>query len=163
MVEIEGKTLNTSIWIMIGLGAYWSYVLSKIVDVCKLGKVRHEKPWLVQLATAMKWKVLEIVKNCEVNLNGFPTKVNLNILPLGSYDVLINMDWLEQHHVMFDCLQKSILCTDILGNQVKVQSILKKVSVRHISALQAKKCIRKGCKLFAVNIWDIEFDREQRI
>ena len=46
---------------------------------------------------------------------------------------------------------------------MKVQGIPKKVFVRQISALQAKKCGRKGCKLFAVNIWDIESDREQRI
>ena len=71
----------------------------------------------------MKHKVLKIVKECEVNLNGFLTKVNLNILPLGSYDILIGMDWLEQHHVMLDCLHKYILCTNSLGNQVKVQGI----------------------------------------
>ena len=111
----------------------------------------------------MKWKVSEIVKECEVNLNGFLTKVNLNILPLGSYDILISMNWLEQHHVMLDCLHKSILCTDIQGNQVKVQGIPKKVSVRQISALQAKKCVRKGCKLFVVNIKDVESGREQCI
>ena len=83
-------------------------------------------------------------------------EVNLNILPLGSYDLLIVMDWLEQHHVMLDCLHKSILCTDSQGNQVKVQGIPKKFFVRKISSLQAKKCIGKGCKLFAVNIRDIE-------
>ena len=54
MVEIEGKILNTSISILIDLGAFWSYVLPKIVDDCKLGKVKHDKPWLVQLATGMK-------------------------------------------------------------------------------------------------------------
>ena len=46
---------------------------------------------------------------------------------------------------------------------MKVQGIPKKVSIRQISSLQAKKCIRKGCKLFAVNIRDIEYDREQCI
>ena len=40
----------------------------------------------------MKWKVSEIVKDCEVNLNDFPMKVNLNNLPLGSYDILIDME-----------------------------------------------------------------------
>ena len=73
------------------------------------------------------------------------------------------MDWLEQHHVMLDCLHKSILCTDSQGNQVKVQCIPKKISVRQISSLQVKKCVRKACKLFAVNIPDVESDREQRI
>ena len=73
------------------------------------------------------------------------------------------MDWLEQHHIMIDCLHKSILCTDSQGNQVKVQGIPKKVSVRKISALKAKKWVRKGCRLFAINIRDLESEREQRI
>ena len=96
MVEIESKILNASISILNDLGAFQSYVSPKIVDVCKLGKVKHDKPWLVQLATGTKWKASEIVKDCEVNLNGFPTKVNMNILSLGSYDILIGMLWLEQ-------------------------------------------------------------------
>ena len=91
MVEIEGKILNNSISILIDPSYCQSYVSPKIVDICKLGKVKHDKPWLVRLATSMKLKVLKIVKACEVNLNGFPTKVNLKILPLGSYDILIVM------------------------------------------------------------------------
>ena len=92
MVEIEGKILNTSVSIPIDLGAYQSYVAPKIVDIWKLGKFNHDKPWTIQLATGTKQKFLEIVKECEVKLNGFLMKLNLNILPLGSYDVLIGMD-----------------------------------------------------------------------
>ena len=92
MVEIKGKILNTSISILIDLDACRSYVSPKIFDVCILGKVKHDKPWLVQLATGTKWKVSKIVKDCEVKLNGFHTKVNLNILPLGLYDILVGMD-----------------------------------------------------------------------
>ena len=54
MVEIEGRILNTYISILIDPGAFWSYVSPKIVDVCKIGKVKHDKPWLVQLPTGMK-------------------------------------------------------------------------------------------------------------
>ena len=64
---------------------------------------------------------------------------------------------------MLDCLNKSILCTDSQGNQVKVEGILNKFSIRQISTLQVKKCVRKVCQLFAVNIQDIESDREQHI
>ena len=130
MVEIEGKVSNTSISILIDPGACQSYVFPKIVDVCKLEKVKHEKPWLMQLAIGTEWRVFEIVKDCEVNLNGFPTRINLKILSLGLYDILIGMDWLEQHHAMLNCLQKSILCSDSQWNQVKVQRIHKNVSVR---------------------------------
>ena len=83
MFKIEGKILNTYVSILIDLGACRIYVVPNIVGLCKLGKVKHDKPWLVQLATDTKQKVSEIVKECEVKLNGFLTKVNLNILPLG--------------------------------------------------------------------------------
>ena len=90
-------------------------------------------------------------------------KINLNILPLGSYDIRIGMELLEQHHAMIDFLHKSILCIDRQGNQVKILGIPKKVYVRKISALQAKKCVMKGIKLFAIKIWDIESNRGKHI
>ena len=93
-------------------------------------------------------------------MNVFLTRINLNILCLGSYDILIRMDWLEQDHVILDCLHKSILCTNSQGNLVKIQDIPKKVFARQISTLQENKCITKGCKLFAVNIQDIEAETE---
>lgn len=46
----------------------------------------------MQLATRNKRKVIEISKNCTVNFSGLNTTVNMNILPLGSYDILIGMD-----------------------------------------------------------------------
>ena len=47
MIEIEGKILNTLVSILIDPGACRSYVAPKIVDICKLGKVKHDKPWMV--------------------------------------------------------------------------------------------------------------------
>ena len=75
MVKIKGKILNTSVSIIIDPCACWSDVAPKIVDLCKLGKPKHDKPWLVQLGIGTKWKLSEIVKECEVNLNGFLTKI----------------------------------------------------------------------------------------
>ena len=42
MVEIEGKILNTSVSILIDPDACQSYVAPNIVDLCKLGKVKHD-------------------------------------------------------------------------------------------------------------------------
>ena len=77
---------------MIDPCAFLSYVSPHIVETCKLGRVKHEKTSPVQLATGMKQKVSEIVRDCEVNLKYFLAKIDLIILPLGSYDVLIDMD-----------------------------------------------------------------------
>jgi hypothetical protein len=99
----------------------------------------------VQLATGTKRKVTELVKSCSVDMKGMSTKAELNILPLGSYDCLIGMDWLDQHHALLDCRNKRFTCLDEGGNQVTIQGIPRAVAVRKISAMQLKKCYRKGC------------------
>ena len=54
----------------------------------------------VQLAIGAKREVIDFVKDCTLFMNQFETSVKLNVLSLGSYDVLIGMDWLEQHRVV---------------------------------------------------------------
>jgi hypothetical protein len=41
------------------------------------------------------------------------------------------------------------------GNQVTVQGIPRAVAVREISAMQLKKCYRKGCQLFAARVEEV--------
>ena len=48
-----------------------------------------------------------------------------------------------------DCCNKAFTCLDEEGNRKIVQGIPRVVVVREISALQLKKCYRKGFRLFA--------------
>jgi len=154
MVEVEG-TLNTKpVFILIDPGASLSYVSPRIVEICELQQKEFQNPWLVQLATGTKRKVTNFVKECEFFMNDFKTQVDLNILPLGSYDLLIGMDWLKKHSIILNCYDKTFSCLDNEGNKVIVKGIPRKVSVLEISALQMNKFVRKGYKVFAVHILD---------
>ena len=75
---------------------------------------KFDKPWLVQLATGTKRKVMHYVESCKVFMKDLETQVRLNVLPLGSYDILIGMDWLEKHRVLLNCFEKYFTC---LNNQ----------------------------------------------
>jgi hypothetical protein len=65
-------------------------------------------------------------------MNGLNTKVDVNIIPLGSYDCLVGMDWLEKHHLVLYCYKKTITCLDKGGKQGKIQGISRVVVVRDI-------------------------------
>jgi hypothetical protein len=88
-----------------------------VVESLHLSRRKHEKSWLVQLATGTKRKFVELVKSCFVDMKGMSMKVELNILPLGSYDFLIGMDWLDQHDALLDCHNKRFTCLDEEGNR----------------------------------------------
>ena len=79
--------------------------------------------WLVQLATGAKRKVTCFVKECALFMDEFETVVKLNVLPLGSYNLLIGMDWLEQHKVILNCYNKTFTCLNSDEQPVKVKGI----------------------------------------
>eukprot|EP00253_Pinus_taeda_P011521 PITA_11521 len=123
MVEFEGKISNLSIDVLIDPGATLSYVSPKVVEHCKLSSERFKNPWLVQLATGAKRQVLAKINNCSLSIVGQPITADLNVLPLGSYDILIGMDWLEKHWSLVNCKTKTIYYKDDLGQQQELQGI----------------------------------------
>jgi hypothetical protein len=87
-------------------------------------------------------------------MNGLPTHSTLNILPLGSYDLLIGMDWLVAHKTKLDCYNKTVGCENEKGRKVTLQQIQNHVLVRQILALQVNKYCSKGCPLYAIQVLD---------
>ena len=73
------------------------------------------------------------------------TSVDMNIIPLRSYDILIGMDWLDKHHAILDFHSKTFACHDGDGKQSIVKGVPRPISIREISTLQLKRCFRKGC------------------
>eukprot|EP00253_Pinus_taeda_P020664 PITA_20664 len=88
MVEFEGKISNLIIIVLID-PATLSYVSPKVVEHCNLQSVKFKNPWLVQLATGSKRRVTAKVNDCSFTIAGQPVTADLNVLPLGSYDILI--------------------------------------------------------------------------
>eukprot|EP00253_Pinus_taeda_P012641 PITA_12641 len=152
MVEFEGNISNLTVSILIDPGATLSYVSPKVVERCKLQSTRFKNPWLVQLATGAKRRVGAKIKDCPFTIAGQPVMADLNVLPLGSYDILIGMDWLEKHWSLVDCKTKIIYFKDSLGNKKEMQGIKRPTQVRPITANQLAKCIRKGCQIYAVQV-----------
>jgi hypothetical protein len=155
MVEIEGKINDTRIFVLIDPGATLSYITPDVVESNKLKKLKHTKSWLVQLATGTKRKVVDFISDFEFSLDGQKIRTILNILPLGSYDMIIGMDWLEQHKAVLDCYTKILSYKDNFGTVRTAQGIPKPVSVRQVSAMQLKKSIRKGCQVYAIQVTNL--------
>jgi hypothetical protein len=155
VVEIEGKIHDTRISILIDPRATLSYITLDIVESNKLKKQKHKKSSLVQLAIGAKRKVVNFISDLEFSLDGQKIRTNLNILPLGSYDMIIGMDWLEQHKAVLDCYTKILIYKDNFGTVRTTQGIPKPVSVRQVSAMQLKKCIRKGCQVYAIQVMNL--------
>ena len=110
-----GKLCDQVVSILIDLRSNYSYVSPDLVDKCGLNKEVHVEYWLVQLAIGTKKRVHHWVRVCTFELNGVPTLTYLNILSLGSYSMLLGMDWVYLHRTKVDCYDKPIDCLDDNG------------------------------------------------
>jgi hypothetical protein len=163
MIEVEGMIKNHAFTILIDSRASHSYAYPRVVESLQLLRNKHGKSWLVHLATGTKRKVMELVKSCLVDMNGLSTRAELKILPLGSYECLIGMGWLDQHHTILDYHKNEFTCLDEEGNRRTIQGIPRVVIVREISSMQLKKCYRKGCQLFAAHLEEAPEDKVSKI
>ena len=71
-------------------------------------------------------------------------RINLNLLPLGSYDIIIGMNWLAKHKAILNCFDNvyTFLAEDKIVR--KVRGVIKPVSLRQISTMQLKRVYEKG-------------------
>ena len=65
-------------------------------------------------------------------MDQFETQVKINILSVGSYDILIGMDWLEKHQVILNYFQNTFTCLDKERERTTVVGIPRKISVKTI-------------------------------
>eukprot|EP00253_Pinus_taeda_P034511 PITA_34511 len=140
---MDGKFCDQVISILIELGSNYSYVSPDLVDKCGLSKEVHAKSWLVQLDIGTKKQVHHWVRACAFDLNGIPTLAHLNVLPLGSYIMLLGMHWLYIHRTKVDCYEKAIECVDDNGEPRVLQGKNKATSVRMVTNMQEKHNHRK--------------------
>ena len=106
----------------------------------------------MQLDTGTNKRVHHWVRACAFELNGMHTSAHLNVLPLGSYSMLLGMDWLYLHRTKVDCYDKSIKCLDDNGEHRTLQGKKKATSVGMATSMHEKRSHRKGCVLFQEHI-----------
>jgi hypothetical protein len=97
-----------------------------------------------------KQKVGGKVTGCSLNLGEFVTRDNLYVTILGSYDVVIGMEWLESHEAILNCKMKWLSLVDDEGQRHMIVGRNQGFFLTFISSLQVWKSMRKGCNIYAI-------------
>ena len=114
-----------------------------------------EKPWIVEYANQSRAKVEQCLFEAQIDFPNFSTKLNLYVAPFGSYNIIIDINWLSEHKAKVDCLAKIVDCLDDQGKPTSITRIKHEIKSKQISAMQLKKYGRKGCEIFAVKVEDM--------
>eukprot|EP00253_Pinus_taeda_P027545 PITA_27545 len=117
VLETSSNIDGMSFVILIDPGATDSFISLNALSMIKHKATPQYEFRHVEMACGMKRNVGKMVKDCEVDLGVCNTKVSLYSTTLGVYDIVIGMDWLEQHEALLDCKDKILHFTDNDGQR----------------------------------------------
>ncbi|GJZ74904.1 putative reverse transcriptase domain-containing protein, partial [Tanacetum coccineum] len=107
--------------------------------------------YAIELADGRTSETNIVLMGCTLGLLGRPFNIDLMPIELGSFDVIIGMDWLAKNHAVIVCDEKIVRIpygNEILIVQGDKGAKEKKSTLSIISYEKAQKYMEKGCQLF---------------
>ncbi|GKB17032.1 putative reverse transcriptase domain-containing protein [Tanacetum coccineum] len=120
MVGIAGKNPNSNVVtstfllnnhyasILFDTGADRSFVSTRFSSLIDITPTTLDHYYDVELADEKIIEINTIIRGCTLNFLDHPFNINLMPVELGSFDVLVGMDWLAKYHAVIDCAEKIV-------------------------------------------------------
>nr|GEV15850.1 hypothetical protein [Tanacetum cinerariifolium] len=89
-------------------GAHKSFVSSTFSALLDITPSTLDVSYAVKLADRRISKTIIVLRGCTLGLLGHPFNKDLMQLELGSFDVIIGIDWLVNHHALIICDEKIV-------------------------------------------------------
>ncbi|GKF08684.1 putative reverse transcriptase domain-containing protein, partial [Tanacetum coccineum] len=142
-----------SIWFDNGTNrSFVSTTFSSLIDIVPTA-LDHD--YDVELADGKIIRVNTIIRGCTLNFLNHSFNINLIPVELGSFDVIIGMDWLAKYNVVINCDEK-IVCIPF-GNEILIvcgdgSNNGHESRLNIISCTKTQKYLLKGCQVFLAHI-----------
>ncbi|GJX37096.1 putative reverse transcriptase domain-containing protein [Tanacetum coccineum] len=136
-------------------GADRSFVSNTFSALLDITPYALDVSYAIELADGRTSETNTVFMGCTLGLLGHPFNIDLMPIELGSFDVIIGMDWLAKNHAVIVCDEKIVRIpygNEILIVQGDKGAKEKKSKLSIISCEKAQKYIEKGCQLFLAQV-----------
>nr|GEY25622.1 hypothetical protein [Tanacetum cinerariifolium] len=146
---------NRYVFILFDTGADRSFISTAFSSLIDIVPTPLGNSYDVELADGKIVGVDTIMQGCTLNFLGHPFNIDLMPVELGSFDVIIGMDWLRRCHAMIVCDEKLVQIP--YGNETLTFCGNKSNNEREsrltvVSCLKAQVYMAKGCQIFLAQI-----------
>ncbi|GJY83460.1 putative reverse transcriptase domain-containing protein, partial [Tanacetum coccineum] len=140
--------------------SFVSYTFCKYIDV---PPTTLNTSYSVELADGKSLTTNTILRECTLNLKNHLFKIDLLNIELGSFDVIVGMDWMTEHHAEVVCYEKYIRVpygNDMLIIQGERSGVKNKSRLDVISSIRTQKYINQGCQVFPKELRGLPLTRQ---
>ncbi|GJT50071.1 putative reverse transcriptase domain-containing protein [Tanacetum coccineum] len=136
-------------------GSDKSFVNSEFSHLIDKKPVRLNISYEVELADGKLVSTNTILRGCTLNLLNQLFEVDLMPIELGTFDVIIGMDWLVKHDALIVCGKKEVYIP-VKGKMLVVKGNCDESRLKVVSCIKARKYIERGCHLFVAHATEKE-------
>ncbi|GJR32307.1 putative reverse transcriptase domain-containing protein [Tanacetum coccineum] len=123
--------------ILFDTGANRSFVSTTFSSLIDIVPTTLDHGYDVKLADAKIIKVNTLIRGCTLNFLNHPFNIDLIPVELGSFDVIIGMDWLTKYHAVIVCDEKLVRVP--FGNGILIFVVF----LAHITAKKAEDKLKE--------------------
>ncbi|GKD53095.1 putative reverse transcriptase domain-containing protein [Tanacetum coccineum] len=141
--------------ILFDTGADRSFISTAFSSLINIAPTSLENCYDVELADGKLVGIDTIIRGCTLNFLDHPFNIDLMPVELGSFDVIIGMDWLRRCHAVIVCDEKLVQIP--YGNETLTfcgneSSNGRESRLTVISCSKAQEYMAKGCQVFLAQI-----------
>ncbi|GJT74908.1 putative reverse transcriptase domain-containing protein [Tanacetum coccineum] len=152
--------------ILFDTGADRSFISTAFSSLINIAPTSLENCYDVELADGKLVKIDTIIRGCTLNFLDHPFNIDLMPVELGSFDVIIGMDWLRRYHAVIVCDEKLVQVpygNETLTFRGNESSNGRESRLAVISYSKAQEYMAKGCQVFLAQIFTKkEEDKSER-
>ncbi|GKA72312.1 putative reverse transcriptase domain-containing protein, partial [Tanacetum coccineum] len=136
-------------------GADRSFVSSTFGALLDVAPSTLDTSYVVELVDGRISETNVVLRGCTLGLLGHPFDIDLMPIELGSFDVIIGIDWLAKYHALIVCDEKIVhipygdKVLIVRGDDCDGKS---KSKLNIILCTKIQKYIEKGCQVYLVQV-----------
>ncbi|GJZ78250.1 putative reverse transcriptase domain-containing protein [Tanacetum coccineum] len=132
-------------------GSDRSFVNTRFSSLLDIKPIKIEDSYEVELADGRIVSTNTVLKGCTLSLVNHIFKIDLMPIELGTFDVIIGMDWLVKHDAVIVCGEK-VVRIPYENKTLIVEGDKGGSRLKVISCIKARKYVEQGCHLFLAHV-----------
>ncbi|KAJ9551398.1 hypothetical protein OSB04_015443 [Centaurea solstitialis] len=160
---VSGTFLVNSIpaLVLFYTGAERSFVHDTLAKKFAMPTTPLSDALVVEVAGGFLVTVRECFEGCTIELDGEPFSATLIPMNIGSFDVVLGIDWLRAHDANIGCGKKMVTLPTPRGKLITVYGDKKNGTYTTISMVKARKCLAKGCTSYLAYVIDTKLEKKE--
>ncbi|GJV44122.1 putative reverse transcriptase domain-containing protein [Tanacetum coccineum] len=139
-----------------------SFISTSLASMLNILPITIDTFYDIEMADRNLVSTNTVIQGCTLTLLNQSFKIDLMPIKLGSFDVVIGMDWLSKYHAKILCDEK-VVHIPIDDETLIIRGDRSKTRLNLISCIKTERYISRGCQVFMIQVTEKKKSDEKRL